>query len=67
MPHIRVELLKGRTAEQKSRIAADICAAFERHAQTPPESVTVVFQDVDAADWTVAGTSIATQRAAASR
>ncbi|MBM3520130.1 MAG: 4-oxalocrotonate tautomerase [Alphaproteobacteria bacterium] len=54
MPIIRVEMFKGRTAEQKKKIARELVDGFIRAAGGgKPESFHVVFTDVDKQDWGV--------------
>lgn len=55
MPMIRVELSKGRTEAQKRALVEDVTAAMVKHCNCAPESVHVVFFDVDNSDWAVAG------------
>lgn len=55
MPMIRIELSSGRTPEQKRRVAEAVTAAMVEHCQCRPESVHVVFADVDNHNWAVAG------------
>lgn len=55
MPYVRVELLAGRTAEQKSAIARDITDSLVSHAGAKPESIFVVFEDVARENWATAG------------
>ena len=50
MPYITVEWLKGRSQEQKRRIAADITDSFIRHAKVKPDLINVIFTDREAAD-----------------
>lgn len=52
MPIIRVEMFKGRTAEQKKKIARELIDGFIRGAGGGrPESFHVVFTDVEKHDW----------------
>jgi 4-oxalocrotonate tautomerase len=54
MPIIRVEMFKGRTAEQKKKIAKELIDGFIRGAGGgKPEAFHVVFTDVDKTDWAV--------------
>lgn len=47
MPHIQVTLLKGRSTEQKRKIAERITDAIAEEAGTAREGVVVTFIDVD--------------------
>ena len=54
MPIIRVEMFKGRTAEQKKKIARELIDGGIRGAGGgKPEAFHVVFTDVDKQDWGV--------------
>ena len=55
MPMIRVEMSRGRTADQKRAVLEAITAAMQEHCGCTPESVHVVFFDVDNSDWGVGG------------
>lgn len=55
MPTIHVEMLSGRTEEQKERIAQRLTQVLIDEAGARPESVHVIFQDVSPRDWAVAG------------
>jgi 4-oxalocrotonate tautomerase len=46
---------KGRTSEQKSKIAEGITQVFADAAGVPAEAMHVVFHDVDKSDWAIAG------------
>jgi 4-oxalocrotonate tautomerase len=47
MPHIQVTLLKGRTTEQKRKIAERITEVIAEEAGTNREGVVITFIDVD--------------------
>ena len=47
MPLVQVTLLKGRTTEQKRKIAARITDVMEEEAKTPRDGVVVIFVDVE--------------------
>jgi 4-oxalocrotonate tautomerase len=52
MPIIRVEMFKGRSNEQKKKIARELVDGFIRGAGGGrPESFDVVFVDVEKSDW----------------
>jgi len=55
MPVIRVELLAGRTREQKRAFTAAVTDAFVATCGGVRQSVQVIFHDVDKEDWGVAG------------
>ena len=47
MPHIQVTLLKGRTTEQKRRIAERMTQVLAEEANTDPQGVVITFIDVE--------------------
>ena len=54
MPIIRVEMFKGRNAEQKKTIAKELIDGFIRAAGGgKPEAFHVVFTEVEKEDWAV--------------
>jgi 4-oxalocrotonate tautomerase len=54
VPTIRVEMFKGRTPEQKKRIAKELVDGFIRGAGGGrPEAFQVLFTEVDKDDWVV--------------
>jgi 4-oxalocrotonate tautomerase len=55
MPTIRVELIKGRSVEQKREFAEVVTREAARILECSPEVVDVVFQDVERHDWAVGG------------
>lgn len=55
MPMIRVEMFAGRTPEQKRAFAKAVTDSFVETCGGTPQSVQVVFADVDKGDWATAG------------
>lgn len=55
MPMIRVEMIEGRTVEQKRNLAKALTDGFIETCGGKPESIHVVIEDVSADDWAVAG------------
>jgi 4-oxalocrotonate tautomerase len=51
MPMVRIELYAGRKPEQKTACAREIVKAMQQHLNAKPESIQVVFVDVQPADW----------------
>jgi 4-oxalocrotonate tautomerase len=47
MPHVQVTLLKGRTTEQKRKIAERITDAIAEEAGTNREGIVITFVDVE--------------------
>ena len=58
MPVVKVDLLSGRSAKQKEKLAKAILSAFEEN-DIPKEWVTIVFQDNPLENWVVAGEMLA--------
>jgi 4-oxalocrotonate tautomerase len=65
MPVIRVDLLKGRTRDQKRAFTKAVTDAFLATCGGTPESVNVIFQDVERDDWGVAGQLVSDKPTAA--
>lgn len=55
MPMIKVELLKGRSIEQKREFAKVVTRETARILKCSPDVVDIVFQDVERHDWAVNG------------
>ena len=55
MPTIRVELLEGRTPEQKKNLAQALTQACVDTLGSKPEAVDVLFFDVPRQDWAAGG------------
>ena len=55
MPTIRVELIEGRTPEQKKQLAQAIVEACCKTIGSKPESVDVLFFDIPSQNWATAG------------
>ena len=55
MPMIRVELLEGRTPEQKKNLVTALTQAVVETLGSKPESVDVVLFDVKRSDWATGG------------
>ena len=56
MPTIRVELLEGRTPEQKRALAQALTEATVRTLGSSPGAVDVLFFDVPRHNWATGGT-----------
>lgn len=65
MPIVRVEMLAGRSAELKQRIATEMTALVARLCHSDPAHIYVIFNDVQPHDWAVAGKVFATPAAGA--
>ena len=55
MPTIRVEMFTGRTLEQKRAFAQALTEAAQRTLGASPDSVDVIFVDVEKHNWATAG------------
>lgn len=55
MPTIRVELLEGRTPEQKRDLAQALTETTCKVLGSKPESVDILFFDVKKHDWATGG------------
>lgn len=55
MPIIRVEMLQGRSLEQKRELADALTRETARIARCPTDSVQIVFQDVERDNWAIGG------------
>ena len=55
MPMIRVEMFPGRTSEQKRDFAKAVTDSFVKICGGTPQSVQIVFTDVEKSDWATAG------------
>jgi 4-oxalocrotonate tautomerase len=62
MPHVIVQLLEGRTAEQKRAAAKAITDAIAETLGATREGTVVVFQDIPRDSWARGGTLIADRR-----
>ena len=51
MPMVRIELLAGRTREQKARAAREVTDALARTINSRPEDTQIIFVDVARSDW----------------
>ena len=67
MPFVNIQLVEGHDQHRKDEIAKRVAAAINDVTQIPLEAIWVVFEDVAADDWYVAGQSVAARRQAASK
>lgn len=63
MPFITVQLIEGRTVEQKHALIKEISEAAIRVLDADPDNVRIVINEVTADDWGVAGVPVAVARA----
>jgi 4-oxalocrotonate tautomerase len=62
MPHIQVTLLKGRTTEQKRKIAERITDVIAEEAGTNREGVVITFIDVERDSYARGGVLMADKK-----
>ena len=55
MPTIRVELIEGRTPEQKKELAQAFTEACAKTLGSKPEEVEIIFSDIKKHDWATGG------------
>ena len=55
MPTIRVELMEGRTPEQKKNLVKALTQAVVETLGSKPESVDVLLYDIKRSDWATGG------------
>lgn len=55
MPMIRVEMFPGRSLEQKRAFAKAVTDSFVAICGSTPQSVHIVFAEVEKSDWATAG------------
>ena len=55
MPVVTIQLLSGRSKDQKTKIAKAVTEALVDIAGARPEGVQVIFADIERADWANAG------------
>ncbi|VWB23898.1 putative 4-oxalocrotonate tautomerase [Burkholderia aenigmatica] len=59
MPVIHVEMLAGRSREQKSELAEVLTRETSRIAKCPSEDIQIVFSEVPRTSWAVGGRLVA--------
>jgi len=55
MPTLRVELMEGRTVEQKRELTAQLTQACVQVLKIQPQSVDILFYDIKRHDWATGG------------
>lgn len=51
MPFVRIQLLEGRTPEQKKKMAEEIIEIMHKHGHANPESVHVIYEELALEDY----------------
>lgn len=46
MPFVHIELVEGRTREQKAAMAAEITETIAKHAGAPKSAINIIFTDL---------------------
>lgn len=59
MPVVTVQLISGKTKEQKAEVAKAITEALRDKMGVAPTATTVVFQEVERTDWATEGVLMA--------
>lgn len=55
MPVIKVDMFKGRSVEQKRELAKVLTDGYVQVCGGKPQSVWIVFEDVDKSNWSIGG------------
>jgi 4-oxalocrotonate tautomerase len=55
MPMIKVELLKGRSIEQKREFVEVVAREAARILKCAPDAIDIIFSEVEPEDWAVGG------------
>lgn len=55
MPIVHVEMIEGRSKEQKEGLIKDVVKAVETHTGAPKEAVTVIIQEIKKEDIATKG------------
>lgn len=55
MPVVTVEMLKGRTVEQKRNLAKEITNVLVNVLRIKPEVISVIIREMDKENWATAG------------
>ena len=55
MPLVRISMWPGRTHEQKAELAKVITETISTITQAPPDATTILFEDIDKANWAKGG------------
>ena len=55
MPVVKIEMLEGRTQQQKTRLVQAVTQALVEIVNAKPESVTVVFSEYSKENWAQGG------------
>jgi len=56
MPVVTIEMLKGRTTEQKRKLAKNVTSVLVNDLNIKPEVISVIIREMDKENWATAGT-----------
>ena len=62
MPHVQITLLKGRTVEQKRKVAARVTDVLAEEAGAKRDATTVAFVEVDRESFAHGGVLVADKK-----
>lgn len=57
MPIAHINIMEGRTDEQKERLVAEVTAAISRSVDAPEQNVRVLIHEVPKQNWGIGGSS----------
>lgn len=63
MPIVQIQMLEGRTQEQKREIIAEMTETLSRVSGAPKESIRIIIQEIAHDDWGIAGMTMKEYRA----
>ncbi|MBR9790347.1 MAG: 4-oxalocrotonate tautomerase [Gammaproteobacteria bacterium] len=55
MPIAHLEILEGRTAEQRAKLISEVTDAISRSIDAPKERVRVIITEIPRANWGIGG------------
>lgn len=55
MPYVNIQITKGATREQKSKIVEDVTASLQKNLGKKPEHIHIVIQEIEEENWGFAG------------
>jgi len=55
MPHIKIEMLSGRTLDQKRALVKAVTHAFVSTCGSTPDGVQIIIKDIDKENWATSG------------
>ncbi|WP_341322214.1 4-oxalocrotonate tautomerase [Solibacillus sp. FSL H8-0523] len=62
MPIVQIQLLEGRSAEQKRHIIYEMTETLARVADAPKESIRIIIQEIPLDHWGIAGETMTEYR-----